>query len=941
MAQFEGTSLEVSLFLKKKYLELEQNQTQLLKLHKKVGIAVDMSGSTGTLFTPGMNVLEKELEIVSLLSIEHPEWESVYCYFDHNVTPLKSILVDEYEKEKYVHLDPIQPGGSTMTHLGLKELLKCKLDMIILVTDGQTNSSRQILQEVVQNIKENGIEFNIIAVCPNDLDYAILEVEESKIPGMDIIEYVGNNVDNLSIYNKKYQDTPFNGAKSSQINKNNLTFMGIEIKSNLHEFISNLMKIFELNSEESEPIQITWGRNNINFNKFLTEIGILLTAWFSTFPDNDSRFISYINNICDTICKTCQIDGITQEYVFGRINYGFRCSRNNVPIYYTNIDEHVKTADVKYAQFADANELLKNHGTTLGCENTIGFSLDYPLIVLNNGNSLRLNKSFDKYRNSACDLGNIVFFSYEEDKSQAIRQSLRTLAGKKNFPNALKSPSVIFMIPNIILQMIISGYTFDSEYIKILQKLAKIQTSMDSVIGEESNGKPKYGGPFFNHWKRGNLPRMYFKNPNTHTTLFKERQINPFNLTEPLWWASMMLVLGLFNEQLSIYNNALKAENIDLTEEAFLNYLKDNYLSQLTENYKTISLRENQKSYFTLDNFPSNESCYILDDHGPENQRCKTQSIFSASEIDYVIQRGCIWCRRSVNRELFKQINLDPSNLIRDVIDEIKLERDNMISSSNSNSSSSYSSSTSSRSSSSPSSSSSSNLLSHSISNLSSSLSSLSIITSPRKILIALYGITGAGKTTTSSKMNELVNARGGLCHILSSDYYDKQDIDKTVKNRLIKQDIRNFESSSNPLKVLIVDLCNDKGLNKSNLFGHDFSNYESFDFFPNLDRTNFDDYESWCLNNVLNRSCYSRDTLYFLNPENAGKDTCVNVHNMKASGIKKIIGLNTPTKNFSKSLSMQALKDRLKESVDRYSNYLRTRSLDSEIQELFNIINL
>jgi len=83
------------------------------------------------------------------------------------------------------------------------------------------------------------------------------------------------------------------------------------------------------------------------------------------------------------------------------------------------------------------------------------------------------------------------------------------------------------------------------------------------------------------------------------------------------------------------------------------------------------------------------------------------------------------------------------------------------------------------------------------------------------------------------------------------------------------------------------MDLCNENGVDKYS-FGFNFYNYIDINFYPNLIPDKFDEYECWCLNNVLSRSLHNENTNYWLNPFSACVKTCIKVHNAKAVGVAK-----------------------------------------------------
>jgi ABC-type oligopeptide transport system ATPase subunit len=202
-----------------------------------------------------------------------------------------------------------------------------------------------------------------------------------------------------------------------------------------------------------------------------------------------------------------------------------------------------------------------------------------------------------------------------------------------------------------------------------------------------------------------------------------------------------------------------------------------------------------------------------------------------------------------------------------------------------------------------------------------------------KKIRINLIGITGSGKSTVAQKISDFVSQKGGKCLIVSSDKRKKKGRTGKEQANLINKEIRGLNNTYNcNLKVVVVDICNESGATPI-CFGYDLSAYTTFDFFPNLEKAMFDDYECWCLNNVLSRSMHSEQTNYWLNPESAGVQTCIKVHNAKASKFKQYLKLGT-SKMFSEYGSMQQIKDLIKDGQERYANHLAKTNLDEIVRD-------
>jgi hypothetical protein len=204
-----------------------------------------------------------------------------------------------------------------------------------------------------------------------------------------------------------------------------------------------------------------------------------------------------------------------------------------------------------------------------------------------------------------------------------------------------------------------------------------------------------------------------------------------------------------------------------------------------------------------------------------------------------------------------------------------------------------------------------------------------------QKFRINLIGITGSGKSTCSEKIKNLIIQKGGEVLVVSADKWSKQNYKgKDLQNKILNE-IRQFDgfNSGTKLKVVVMDLCNENGIVKQS-FGFNFNSYTDINFYPNLDKNKFEEYESWCLSNVLSRPLHDSKSNYWLNPVSAGVNTCIKVHNLKAKSISKLLGINF-TCNFDENLSLSQIKNIIKTKSDQYTEYLKTRNLDEEIENL------
>lgn len=859
-------------------LEGEQNndKNSSTRKNQKIALVLDVSGSTGARFgNTGLTVLEKEIECMTMFVLENPDNSYVLYSFESSVYyhgPV-SVLKDE----DLVVLPDFRPLGGTSTHLALDEICNkldtFKPDSVIVYTDGQTGSSLNYFQKSMKNFKDYNIKFEVVAVTCTDKNMeTITQNEERSIPGMELVNGLGNSIDSLNIYNLFHKNSPFVGILNTSTDKKSLRFMGFKLNDIIPVFIEKLLSTIDSKKEE-----IDWGQGQLQLKKFIAEIGKLLSIFFVELPINHPMIIKFTTKLSFYM---------NSERVLKILEYGFNCSKQNKPILFTNFEEHVKDSVLKKNEFSDAISELNNKGTTLGSNKRITIPCgNNPVCILDHG-SVQMTSNLDSYPKSCDQYGN-VYFGVDVNP-QAIRIAMRTYCGKLGFQNARYSNSVPFFVLSQMAIMYIKGEDLNSEHMKTLRELAIYQTSLEVVVA-----KNKYDGlGCYNYWKTGKLLAMHYEKPGlTHTSVYSDKQVNQLGLSEPFWWALMMSMLGLFEEQKVVYKQSIEALGIDCQLSSFLSYIKDTYSQNINGNIVYETLSEVKKSLFTLDYFEENDEVYVLKDHssnGGNVNNCCTKTHYSKEEMDYVNKNGCVWCQYIPKPEDYeKVVNKDTQKVLLDAVKK------------------------------------SSKITFTGIKKMQADY---------KKVRINMCGITGSGKTTSTEKLKKILKDNGFEVLVVSSDELSKNGITGKQMQSTIFNNIKSFENLTNKFKAVIMDLCNEKGV-QTNSFGWDFSEYTDLIFYPNFDQKNnlhnFDEYEAWCLSNVISRKMHSKTTNYWLNPVSAGIDTCINVHNMKANGVALLVRCN---RQQVPKMNQEQLVKWLKPKADSYTQYLKSKNLDEEI---------
>jgi hypothetical protein len=869
---------------------------------KNVIFVVDESGSTSSAFGTGMNVLEKELSVVYEYILQNPNNNYRMYSFESGC---KEHSIHFMKEEGLVNLPDLSPKGSTCTHLPLIEINKnpVKPDIVILLTDGETNSSESVLKNEISQFLQKKIQFEIIAVSATNTDLnTISQAEERRIPGMDLINYLSNSVHKLLIYNKYHKDIPYEGATSSTINKKFLTFMGFKIDGYVHVYLNKL-----LDKLDEHKGNINFGPSNMSFKQLLSEIGKLLSVYFITFPAEHS----FVTSIVEKLLSICNIADMTCDRIRSIIKYGFECTKSEKPILYTNFEQHVKEKSVKHAEFKNAIDTLKIQGTTINCEKTICMPTNGACII--NNRVMPLTQSLGSYPKSKDKYGNVYFGCDEGIDGQATRIAFRELCANLGYRDS-RGPEPAFYVLNEMSLMYIKGIELNSEHMKELQKLAIIQTSMEAMIA-----KDKYDGiGLYKQWQAGKtLPTHFSKPTQFHSSLYRDIKINPLKLEEPIWWALMMSMLGLFEEQKNTYQTALLAKGINNVDE-FLCWIRDTYKNTIVGQINLFNLKPLPTSVFTLEHFEPSDEVYILKKHGP----CDTKTCYSKDEINsYVLTSGCVWCYHRPTWPEFELTVVDGSNQeeeltkIMSTSSKLCVPIDSTHAPSGAGVSAGAGAGA-----------------GTSTGAGFGTSSMFGIGVTSKKILINMIGVTGSGKSTVSKKIYDYVVANGGSCLIVSADKWSKKGTTGKQLQSAINKEMKAFDSGNSEYKVIVVDICNENGPSPY-CFGFDSSSYNSFNFYPNLDKTKFDDYQCWALRNVLSRPACTPTCMYWLNPESAGVSTCIKVHNNKINGLKKLLGVSS-TMSFGESLTMDAVMEKITTRATDYENYLATKNLDEIVLE-------
>lgn len=205
-------------------------------------------------------------------------------------------------------------------------------------------------------------------------------------------------------------------------------------------------------------------------------------------------------------------------------------------------------------------------------------------------------------------------------------------------------------------------------------------------------------------------------------------------------------------------------------------------------------------------------------------------------------------------------------------------------------------------------------------------------------LLLIMKGTVGAGKSTISQELKNLLEAQGVKCIVEGVDQYCIAGMSPSEAVEKVKENLRGLADLPDDDKVVvIIDTCNENSGKKTiEYFNCNFSQWNRVIYFPNYDNYQSDltDYLSWTLRNVLYRPMRTSQSNYNLNPEDAGADTCISVHQRKACNIfgKKKIKSVFGGYHGSKDSVIQQLNKR----ADNYQKFLEANmTVEKQVKDI------
>lgn len=505
----------------------------------------------------------------------HTVFDCIHHHMCRNRMPRIRARQDDNRMEQVdEQLDTQLNTGIEMTSV------ETSVDKVIIVTNGNTDSAKPGLINGIRKLQCDDLEIIVITQDTYTYRYNI-------IPKYPLIQLLGKYVKSYKIWNRVHKHVPYTGTLMTLLNV-------LENNDNTLVFIVKMLKI--INSENS-TIQWTYDL----FTSALYEIGKTVLMLYMIYPkDSDviSKIISTFKQVSDkhhyNLTKYDINELIKQSFHFDNVNV------------VASVIEDGGFVDAKQqrADFKETTDSLIKYGTCH--ESNLSISLPYEsnnnTIVICDDASMRTH-NFNEYPNSADIYGNLHLGLFTCPKM--IRIAIREFWKQMGYTDS-RGCAPMFFVTNLMTKLYVSGAEFHCSYMKYLRTLAICQASTSVMIAPE-----KYDAKgCFDRWKEGKLIPIHFNDDKTHSSLYTDSRINCFGLTEPLWWASVMSMLGIFDEQLPHYKTAICYHGIDADQSSFMSSLRRHLKSPNTYIFKKWT-----KSSSPTSRHSSSSSCCSYDSY--------------------------------------------------------------------------------------------------------------------------------------------------------------------------------------------------------------------------------------------------------------------------------------------------------------------------------------
>ena len=180
---------------------------------KNIFYVLDTSGSTAGQYSRDTTILQKSKDIICFDILKNKLGHNYLCNFssgyNRGINYHGEILV-EPEIDFVMLPDGLNSSGGTYTDEPLKDIVKLcnerlihQLDEVMIYTDGETNSDKNALINVVKDLKNINIKVSVTAISISNKDLNKISINEgNNLVGMDLLLFLENDIYSYKVYNK-------------------------------------------------------------------------------------------------------------------------------------------------------------------------------------------------------------------------------------------------------------------------------------------------------------------------------------------------------------------------------------------------------------------------------------------------------------------------------------------------------------------------------------------------------------------------------------------------------------------------------------------------------------------------------------------------------------------------------------------------------------------
>jgi hypothetical protein len=892
-------------------------------------VLVDASGSTIAKNFGTDLVFNKEKEIIK--NLDEEEYRLIFWNSDNNANNAeqKNSFVKGIFKLPFVvkkdKLDlafglvkpNIHQGCLTFPHLGFdgipdEWICHDGLNKIYFITDGEMGHSnissyemsslKTALKESIKRLfaKYNNIQLHIITVEPKYMDFTLVETLE-KAAGCDVYNVIMDNQMTKHI------------TKFISYTTNNLNGF-VHINKNIPPpgFIPYADKYFsEMRTGEFLVYLSEVIANTGNEDELLKIVQNLASTVSTLIKDKPAKIVDDIIRTFCRLFKNTTLDIMFAQLILTDAVQKERAGTANVFASY-----RAKLRDL----YKQANELLiKNVKEAIGInEFFISLPLDGKII---SGHFRLIDKNLKIYRTnypqSATEINGIMvpiipfdYTDFSPMNEQCLRQWVRQLIYKLYGVNVMED-TVIYVVLSIVLQVILSDVddTIKNSYRQlgtIMLKKKRMNTDITELSRLENGEFPVPNS--------GKIEVFYgYMNFVKHKL---DIDIHPMT-----FWYALCLALGnqsLITKQLIHCKEYIEKDFAGINPENLLLRFKGK-IGNIVHHCIEFENVLDYSCLVTMDDTSKTGGYRFLPHNNIQGSNCCPVYVLSETGHHVLLENPrtsfCPICFAHLDATHFQKVGPKPLS-----IEQSQIFNENTIDVFASDRP----------------------IPKAKIPTINTNTFAKTPIPNKKGSLVIMKGTVGSGKSTYATKIKEHIDIIGGHCYVVGIDKYCKNGLSVSEAVDKIKEELMTIDSIADAkLLVVIIDTCGEK--NSGNIhFNVDFTGWPKINVWPNLDRSQLENYLAWSLRNVLlrgnpNPSWGNADSYHHLNPTTAGIGKCMEVHQSKA---RALYGKKLPKMPVSANMGCEEAIALINDKADAYQKFLSEKmDLDIEIKKVMDKI--